>query len=188
MKVSQWECCAMFALFLGLSASPTLWAQQYQMPRSVIGTGGEFRATRGDYTFTGTAGQTAAGISSGSGYQAYLGFWRPTFNPMTAVPHADVASRRVSRVYPNPFGASTTISFTLDQPAHAVLSLQDPMGRSVRMLIDRSINAGMHQVQWDGNSQSGDRLPSGTYWYVLEARSSDGATRVIDRNQIILVR
>jgi outer membrane protein assembly factor BamB len=53
--------------------------------------------------------------------------------------------------FPNPFGAVTTLNFTLPQDGHAVLTLEGKAGKK-RVLLDKFLKAGTHQVTCDGNS------------------------------------
>ncbi|MCP4707202.1 MAG: T9SS type A sorting domain-containing protein, partial [Planctomycetes bacterium] len=81
--------------------------------------------------------------------------------------------------YPNPFNPSTTIRF--DLPVQSVVSLHiyDITGRLIRTLIDDKIEAGYHEVQWQGASDHGDRVSSGVYLYRLEAGDFDQNRRFV---------
>jgi len=69
---------------------------------------------------------------------------------------------------PNPVRQSSTrIEFELNRPANISLRLFDPQGRLVRTLVDGSRN-GRVVVEWDLLNQSGQRVPSGVYFYRLE--------------------
>lgn len=65
--------------------------------------------------------------------------------------------------YPNPFNPRTEISFFLPETGYAALVVYDVAGREVTRLIDGTMDAGTHRVQWDASS-----LPSGVYIYRLE--------------------
>jgi hypothetical protein len=71
-------------------------------------------------------------------------------------------------VFPNPFNAVTTISFTLPQAGRVELNVFDVMGRRVRSVIGRTqgspLPAGEHRMEFQG----GD-LPSGIYFVRLAA-------------------
>jgi hypothetical protein len=68
--------------------------------------------------------------------------------------------------YPNPFNASTTISFSLSHSQHATISVYDLTGRRVSTLADEVMNAGEHAVTFDASG-----LPSGIYFARLTAGS-----------------
>lgn len=66
--------------------------------------------------------------------------------------------------YPNPFNPATRISFALDQAGPVRLEVFDVLGRRVRLLVDATRTAGLHEAVFDATG-----LPSGTYLYRLEA-------------------
>jgi outer membrane protein assembly factor BamB len=57
--------------------------------------------------------------------------------------------------FPNPFGAVTTLQFTLPQDGHALLTLEGKAGKK-RVLLDQYLKAGTHQVTCDGSSLARD--------------------------------
>ncbi|MCH8959770.1 MAG: T9SS type A sorting domain-containing protein, partial [Bacteroidetes bacterium] len=65
--------------------------------------------------------------------------------------------------YPNPFNPTTTIRFSVPEASPVRLVVYDVLGRQVRVLVDGTVSAGMHEVVFE----AGD-LPSGTYLYRLE--------------------
>ena len=71
--------------------------------------------------------------------------------------------------YPNPFNPDTRIAFSIPRTTHVRLSLYSVGGRFVRTLADDVFGPGRHTVLWDGTSQAGRELPSGVYFYMLEA-------------------
>ncbi len=72
---------------------------------------------------------------------------------------------------PNPFNPQTTISFDLpgEETYHVRLCVYNLRGRLVKTLHDGNLEPGRYSVHWDGRSDSGYRLGSGVYLYVLEA-------------------
>ena len=66
--------------------------------------------------------------------------------------------------YPNPFNPATTLSFALPETQDVVLAVYDMLGRQVAVLVDGTLNAGMHTVRWDAAG-----LPGGVYAARLEA-------------------
>jgi hypothetical protein len=62
--------------------------------------------------------------------------------------------------YPNPFNASTTISYSLPQPANIRIEIYDILGRRVETLFSGPQVAGEHTINW----RPGD-ISSGIYYY-----------------------
>ena len=71
---------------------------------------------------------------------------------------------RLGQNYPNPFNPATTIAFVLPAPSVARLSVFDILGREVSVLLDQRMDAGVHEVTFDGSN-----LASGVYFYRLRA-------------------
>ncbi|NIR63853.1 MAG: T9SS type A sorting domain-containing protein [Aliifodinibius sp.] len=65
--------------------------------------------------------------------------------------------------YPNPFNPSTTIEFELKQSEHVVLSIYNALGQKLYDVVDRSLTAGVHRVNFNARS-----LSSGIYFYKLQ--------------------
>ena len=74
---------------------------------------------------------------------------------------------------PNPFNPHTSIRFQLANSGPAELAVFDVAGRKVRTLVKGNLDAGDHNVTWDGMDESGRPLASGVYWTQLTA---DGHT------------
>lgn len=66
--------------------------------------------------------------------------------------------------YPNPFNPTTQISFDLPQASRVELSVYNVLGQKVETLIDGAMDAGTHQIEWNGDGNS-----SGIYFYRLQA-------------------
>jgi hypothetical protein len=77
---------------------------------------------------------------------------------------------------PNPFNPMTKIGFALPADAAVRLRVFGVDGRLVRTLIDGRMTAGSHDVIWDGRSDSGRLVASGTYFCRIEA-GADVQTR-----------
>lgn len=71
--------------------------------------------------------------------------------------------------HPNPFNSATVIQFTLPKDVHIQLSVFDILGREVMHLTDKYINAGHHEVIWNGKASNGVDAPSGIYVYRLNS-------------------
>jgi len=75
----------------------------------------------------------------------------------------------LSQNYPNPFNPSTTIKFGLPSASDVRLEVFDILGRSVTVLVDKQLDAGYHDIVWDGRNASGGETASGIYFYKLKA-------------------
>jgi uncharacterized lipoprotein YddW (UPF0748 family) len=89
------------------------------------------------------------------------------FTPTSIEDGDQIASQfKLDQNYPNPFNPSTQIRFTLGEATHATLTVYDMMGRVVATLVNQSMTAGSHSVQFNASE-----LSSGMYVYTLQAGS-----------------
>ncbi|GAB5518557.1 MAG: hypothetical protein RhofKO_08080 [Rhodothermales bacterium] len=71
--------------------------------------------------------------------------------------------------YPNPFNPTTSFAFTLPIQKAISVKVYDVAGRLVKTLVNNQFYAqGTHEVSWDGTSDAGASVASGTYLYTLE--------------------
>ncbi|RKX20288.1 MAG: hypothetical protein DRP26_01945 [Candidatus Zixiibacteriota bacterium] len=71
--------------------------------------------------------------------------------------------------YPNPFNIKTIISFNIPEPSKATIDIFDILGRKVACVFDGLLEAGRHQILWDGRNSDGDEVTSGIYFYRLKS-------------------
>jgi hypothetical protein len=76
--------------------------------------------------------------------------------------------------YPNPFNPTTTIAFTLPEPERTNLTVFDLQGNAVATLVNGRAEAGRHTAVFDGAG-----LPSGVYFYRLQAGSFSESRRLL---------
>lgn len=69
--------------------------------------------------------------------------------------------------YPNPFNMETIINYQIPQAGWVSLKVFNLLGRKIRTLVDREMEAGIHKVHWDGRDNAGIAL-SGIYFCQLE--------------------
>jgi len=69
--------------------------------------------------------------------------------------------------YPNPFNPETTISFNVAKSGNVDLDVYNMKGQLVKTLMNGSATAGLHQVVWNGNDNSGNKVASGVYFYKI---------------------
>ncbi len=76
--------------------------------------------------------------------------------------------------YPNPFNASTTITYTLPEAAQVTLDVYNILGQKVSSLVDGYMDAGEHNVVWDAANYS-----SGAYFYKLTVGEKTFTKRMV---------
>ncbi|MEJ2721389.1 MAG: T9SS type A sorting domain-containing protein [bacterium] len=81
--------------------------------------------------------------------------------------------------YPNPFNPETTIPFSVARAGRTTISIYDPAGRRVRLLIDQYYASGAHVVGWDGRDDAGGRVASGVYFVKLETGGYTVARKLV---------
>ncbi|MBN1894035.1 CotH kinase family protein, partial [bacterium] len=86
--------------------------------------------------------------------------------------------------YPNPFDAApasgsrhrsgTSILFSLPRSARIALRIYDIRGRLVREIAARTLNAGLHEMPWDGRDNRGLPVPCGVYICRMQVEGIQG--------------
>ena len=76
--------------------------------------------------------------------------------------------------YPNPFNPSTTIKFAVPEVAFITLKVYDIIGSEVTTLINEEKQTGTYEITW-----SADQLPSGVYFYQLNAGNFTSTKKMI---------
>jgi hypothetical protein len=95
-----------------------------------------------------------------------------------ATPDANAAFATLMQSFPNPMSPRTTIRFDLKRAGEASLTIYDVTGRRVATLLRGALQAGPHDVQWNGRDDNGNLLRSGVYLYEL-AMGKDRLSRRI---------
>lgn len=72
----------------------------------------------------------------------------------------------LSQNYPNPFNLSTKIKFTVPTLEYVSLVVYNSLGQEVQTLVREEKSEGIYEVSFDASN-----LPSGTYFYRLQAGS-----------------
>lgn len=73
--------------------------------------------------------------------------------------------------YPNPFNASTTISFYIQTEQNINISIYDLLGRKVASLLHNRVPSGMHKIYWDGKNDQGSEQSSGVYFFRMQSEA-----------------
>ncbi|MCB2203552.1 T9SS type A sorting domain-containing protein [bacterium] len=83
----------------------------------------------------------------------------------------------ITDAFPNPFNPTTTVSYTLTSDGPVRLEMMDVTGRTVQVVVDEQLSAGMHSTVINA-----EELSSGRYFLVLTA----GAQRSI--HSVVLMK
>jgi len=82
--------------------------------------------------------------------------------------------------FPNPFGESTAISWSMDRKGgNATLDVFDLSGKRIRRLTSGYLGVGRHVRQWSGKDSQGRQVSSGTYFYRLQTGSEVRTGRMV---------
>jgi hypothetical protein len=127
-----------------------------------------------NFTYTFTISQAAKAISSPldaiNGPQKATTEFGDRFL-ITTQPHETESTLpqeiALQQNYPNPFNPTTQIQYEIPQQSDVLLTVYDMSGRQVATLVNGSVQAGVHTVNFDGSS-----LASGVYMYRLRACNS----------------
>ena len=76
--------------------------------------------------------------------------------------------------YPNPFNPATRIGFRILHESPVTITVYNTLGEKVRVLLDEVKPFGKHAVTFDGS-----QLPSGVYYYRLQAADFSEARKMI---------
>ncbi len=81
--------------------------------------------------------------------------------------------------YPNPFNPSTQIQYALPTDATVSITIYDLMGREVRSLVNKQVNAGYHSTLWNATNAMGAPVSAGVYIYTITANEYRDVKKMI---------
>ena len=123
----------------------------------------------------------ALGTLHGWGLNLTLAADGVTANEDDPTPNETPKVTRLLGNAPNPFNPTTELAFEMAAPGPVRLLIHDARGRTVRRLVDRAYPIGRHSVTWDGRSDGGSALASGTYF----ARFDSGETVTVRKMTLV---
>ena len=92
------------------------------------------------------------------------------FGPYPVVATERRAQYSLSQNIPNPFGrgSETTIHYSVVEAGRVQIRILDVAGRLVRTIAEEA-RPGENQIRWNGTDQNGRQVPSGVYFYEINA-------------------
>ena len=71
--------------------------------------------------------------------------------------------------YPNPFNPKTNIEFQVSTPGFVSVEIFNILGQKTKTLVSEFKEAGQYSVLWDGKDDDNRPVPSGIYFYRMNA-------------------
>lgn len=73
--------------------------------------------------------------------------------------------------YPNPFNENTVLQFSLKTDDRVVIRIYNVLGRLIKTFELSGLEAGQHELMWDGRDKHGIMVPSGIYFVEFNSGS-----------------
>ena len=149
----------------------TLLISQYQIPYSVIGSGGG-QSSNSNYISGGTSGEALIGKFVSTSNQQYAGFWY-IYEEDIITSNEDEGAMpaffKLEQNYPNPFNPSTIIRFGVPERSNVTVKIYDILGSEVVTIVNEEMDSG-----WYERSFNAVGVSSGVYVYRMEAVPDGG--------------
>jgi len=78
-------------------------------------------------------------------------------------------SFELSQNYPNPFNPITYIQYSIPHYDFITIDIINISGQIIKTVVQSSHQPGNYEIMWDGTNQYGISVPSGIYFYKLDA-------------------
>ncbi|MCD4829244.1 MAG: T9SS type A sorting domain-containing protein [Candidatus Cloacimonetes bacterium] len=69
---------------------------------------------------------------------------------------------------PNPFNPTTSIAYSVQQAGPVVIEVYNVRGQLVKTLVNETVEAGQHEVVWNGDDNNSQNVASGMYFYKMK--------------------
>ncbi|HQO18283.1 MAG TPA: choice-of-anchor J domain-containing protein [Candidatus Cloacimonas sp.] len=81
--------------------------------------------------------------------------------------------------YPNPFNPETTIRFSTAAKGPVTIDIYNIKGQLVRKLLNTTLEAGNHNIVFDGKDENGKFIASGMYFYKMQTGKFSSIRKMI---------
>ena len=91
------------------------------------------------------------------------------FEPVTVSVDQPMTTNEFKLVsaYPNPFNNNIEIPLTIGKPRNLTVEIFNLSGQSIIQLFSGNLDPGSHSFGWSGLNKDGNRVPSGTYFLII---------------------
>ncbi|KPL19636.1 MAG: hypothetical protein AMJ92_02500 [candidate division Zixibacteria bacterium SM23_81] len=89
--------------------------------------------------------------------------------PGETAPFSHPETFSLANNHPNPFNASTRITFRVPRASQVELKIFNVRGQEVKNLLDDAMGAGSYTLLWDGTDSQGRAVASGIYFCQMKA-------------------
>jgi FlgD Ig-like domain/FG-GAP-like repeat/FG-GAP repeat len=100
-------------------------------------------------------------------------------SPVAVEPTTRVTALEMSAPWPSPARGETHVAFALPRAGSADLAVRDVQGRLVRTLASGTLEAGRHEVTWNGSDASERPCAAGLYFLELRAAGERATQRIV---------
>jgi hypothetical protein len=90
--------------------------------------------------------------------------------------------------YPNPFNPTTVIKYDLPEASSVKLTVFNVLGQQIVTLVNNTVTAGYQSVEWNADNQNGASIPSGIYFYRVEAKSLTSNREFVEVRKMLLMK
>jgi len=80
---------------------------------------------------------------------------------------------------PNPFNSSTEIEYYIPENADVSIDVYDLRGTKIKALVSEFQTEGSYSVKWNGTDQKGNSVPTGSYFYKIQAGEYETQKRML---------
>jgi hypothetical protein len=98
---------------------------------------------------------------------------RPATDPSSPATYSLAAN------FPNPVTAHTTVSFALPRAGRVGIAVYNVAGQKVKTLVDGTMGAGRHTVNWNGRNEGGQSVAAGVYLYQMQAGGFSSTRKMV---------
>jgi len=92
---------------------------------------------------------------------------------------SEVVRFALGPVSPNPFTEAAVISFSAPRASGVSIDVYDVHGRLVQTVLSGQVEAGTHQVTWDGCDSSGSKVARGVYFCRMNAGEFNATEKMV---------